>query len=127
MINVTKTFLPPIDEYISYLKKIWESGWITNQGAMVQELERSLKTKLGVKHLQYVSNGTIALQLAIKVLDLKGEIITTPFSYVATTTSVIWEGCRPVFVDIENETFCIDPDRIEEAISENTAAILATH
>jgi dTDP-4-amino-4,6-dideoxygalactose transaminase len=82
---------------------------------------------MGVKHLFFVSNGTIALQIAIKALDLHGEIITTPFSYVATTSSIIWEGCTPVFVDIDSETLCINPDLIENAITPRTTAILATH
>ena len=127
MINVTKTYLPPIEEYITHLKKIWKSGWITNNGPMVKELEGKLKNYMDVKHLQYVSNGTIAIQLAIKALDIKGEIITTPFSYVATTTSIIWENCSPVFVDIEDKTFCINADLIEAAITPKTSAILATH
>ena len=83
MINVTKSFLPPIEEYNQYIQKIWESSHLTNHGPLVTELEERLKKKLGVKHLFYVNNGTIALQIAIKALDLKGEIITTPFSYVA--------------------------------------------
>lgn len=127
MINVTKTFLPPIDEYMKYLEKIWESGWITNQGPFAEELENRLAGFLNVKHLLLVSNGTIALQLAIKALGLKGEIITTPYSYVATTTSIIWENCTPVFCDIEDKTFCINPDYIENSITPQTSAILATH
>ncbi len=127
MINVTKTFLPPIEEYNAYLRKLWESGWITNQGKMVQELEVRMKERLEVEYLQFVSNGTIAIQLAIKALELKGEVITTPFSYVATTTSLIWEHCTPVFTDIEDKTFCLDPAKIEAAITNKTSAILATH
>ncbi len=127
MINVTKTFLPPLNEYIDYLKKIWESGWITNQGPLSEELESKLKDFLNVKNLLLVSNGTIALQLAIKALGLTGEIITTPYSYVATTNSIIWENCAPVFCDIENKTFCINADLIESKITENTSAIMATH
>ena len=94
---------------------------------MVQELEAKLKAYLGVKHLFFVSNGTIALQIAIKALDLHDEVITTPFSYVATTSSLVWEGCQPVFVDIDPNTLCIDPDLIEAAITPRTTAILATH
>mgnify|MGYP001308084103 CR=1 FL=1 len=127
MIPVTKTFLPPLDEYINYLQKIWESNQLTNNGPLVQELEGKLKEYLGVKHLFFVSNGTIALQIAIKALDLKEEIITTPFSYVATTSSIVWEGCQPVFVDIDPNTLCINPDLIEQAITPKTTAILATH
>lgn len=127
MIPVTKPFLPPREEYESYLDGIWERNWLTNNGPLVNELELRLKEHLGLDHLLFVSNGTIALQLAIKALGLKGEIITTPFSYVATTTSIIWEGCRPVFVDILPDKFTINPDLIEEAITPNTSAILATH
>ena len=127
MINVTKTFLPPLDEYIKYLEKIWETHWVTNQGPLAEDLESKLKEYLNVKNLLLVSNGTIALQLAIKALNLKDEIITTPYSYVATTNSILWENCTPVFCDIENKTFCIDADKIEKLINENTSAILATH
>ena len=127
MIPVTKSFLPPINEYIQYLEKIWESNQLTNHGPLVKELETKLKDYLGVKHLFFVTNGTIALQIAIKALDLHGEIITTPFSYVATTSSIVWEGCSPVFVDIEPSTLCINPDLIEDAITSETSAILTTH
>jgi dTDP-4-amino-4,6-dideoxygalactose transaminase len=127
MINVTKTYLPEIEEYYCYLKGIWERCWLTNYGPLVVELEKNLKEYLGVKHLFFVNNGTLALQLAIRSLDLKGEIVTTPFSYVATTSSIVWEGCTPVFVDIEKESLCINPDLIEASITPNTVAILATH
>lgn len=127
MIPVTKSYLPPIEEYIGYLKTIWESNQLTNNGQLVQELEVKLKKYLGVKHLFFVSNGTIALQIAIKALNLVGEVITTPFSYVATTSSIVWEGCEPVFVDINPRTLCIDPDLIESAITPATSGILATH
>ncbi len=127
MINVTKTFLPPIEEFTELLKNTWQSRWVTNQGPLAEELEGKLKEYLGVKHLLLVSNGTIALQLAIKALDLKGEIITTPFSYVATATSIIWENCTPVFCDIDENTFCIDASKIEKLITKNTSAILPTH
>ncbi|WP_338815494.1 DegT/DnrJ/EryC1/StrS family aminotransferase (plasmid) [Bernardetia sp. Wsw4-3y2] len=127
MINVTKTYLPPLEEYQNYLKKIWDSAWLTNRGELVKELEQKLTSFLGVPNLLFVNNGTIALQIAIKALDLKGEIITTPFSYVATTSSIVWEGCEPIFVDIEKNTLCIDADLIENAITEKTTGILATH
>ncbi len=127
MINVTKPFLPPIEEYQIYLKQIWERNWLTNNGPLVNELELRLKELLHVDHLLYLNNGTIALQIAIKALQLKGDVITTPFSYVATTSSIIWEGCNPVFVDIDPETLNIDPEKIEAAITENTSAIIATH
>ncbi len=89
MINVTKTYLPPLEEYVRYLEGIWERGQVTNNGPLVKELEARLKEYLGVKYLFFVSNGTIALQIAIKALGLNGEIITTPFSYVATTSSIV--------------------------------------
>jgi dTDP-4-amino-4,6-dideoxygalactose transaminase len=127
MINVTKTYLPPLDEYNVYLKKIWKSRWVTNNGPLLVELEQKLKKKLGVKHLFYTSNGTVALQIAIKALGIRKEIITTPFSYVATITSILWENCTPVFSDIDANTCCINPDLIEEKITSKTEAILATH
>src|SRR5690606_34218936 len=96
-------------------------------GPLVNELEIQIKRILGIKHLLYLSNGTIALQIAIKALGLKGEIITTPFSYVATTSSIVWEGCTPVFVDIDRDTLNIDPAKIEAGITPDTSAILATH
>ena len=127
MIPVTKPFLPPIDEYNAYLDGIWQRNWLTNNGPLVNELELKLKRYLDVKHFLFVSNGTVAIQIAIKALDLKGEIITTPFSFVATTSCIAWEGCRPVFVDIDPDTFNIDPTKIEAAITDKTSAILATH
>lgn len=127
MIPVTKTYLPPLEQYVAQIKKAWQTGWVTNNGALTQELTEALKSHLGLCNLELVANGTLALQLAIKALDLKGEIITTPFSYVATTTAILWEGCEPVFVDIEENTLCIDAGLIEAAISERTCAILATH
>lgn len=127
MIPVTKPFQPPLDELNVHLQDIWESGIFTNNGPKAQQLELELKEYLGVPDLLFLTNGTIALQLAIKALDLKGEIITTPFSYVATTSSIVWEGCTPVFVDIDKETFNIDPTLIEAQITSRTSAILATH
>ena len=127
MIPITKPFLPPIEEYHNLLNGIWSRNWLTNNGPLVNELELKLKEYLNVPHLLYLNNGTIALQIAIKALDLKGEIITTPFSYVATTSSIVWEGCKPIFVDIDSLSFNIDPTKIEAAITPNTSAILATH
>ncbi len=127
MIPVTKPFLPPIEEYESYVRDIWKRNWLTNNGPLVNELELKLKEYLNVKHLLFVTNGTIAIQMAIKALGLKGQIITTPFSYVATTSSLVWEGCEPVFVDIDPKTCNLDPNRIEDAITSTTSAILATH
>jgi dTDP-4-amino-4,6-dideoxygalactose transaminase len=127
MINVTKTFLPPIEEYTKMLSRAWEKAWITNNGELVQELEEKLRSRLRVKNLLFCNNGTTVIQLAIKVLNLTSEIITTPFSYVATTTAILWENCTPIFVDISENDFCIDTTKIEEAITERTQAILATH
>lgn len=127
MIPVTKPFLPPRREFDSMINGIWDRNWFTNNGPLVRDLESQLKEYLKVDYLSYLSNGTIALQISIKALDLKGEIITTPFSYVATVSSVVWEGCTPVFVDIEPATFNIDPTKIEAAITSKTSAILATH
>lgn len=127
MIPVTKPFLPPLAEYQKYLNGIWQRNWLTNNGPLVNELELNLKEYLKVPNLLFLTNGTIALQIAIKALDLKGEIITTPFSYVATTSSIVWEGCTPVYVDIDEHTLNLDPKKIESAITEKTSAILATH
>lgn len=127
MIPVTKPFLPPKEDVYTLLDGVWERNWMTNNGPLVNKYEIRLKQYLGLKHLLYVSNGTIALQIAIKALGLKGEIITTPFSYVATTSSIVWEGCTPVFVDIDEETLNINPEKIEDAITPKTSAILATH
>lgn len=127
MIPVTKPYLPALAKYQDFVAKIYQRQWLTNNGPLVNELELRIKEYLDVKHLLYVSNGTIALQLAIKALNLKGEVITTPFSYVATTTSIVWEGCTPIFADIDNDTLNIDPNKIEPLITSQTCAILATH
>lgn len=130
MIPVNKVFLPPIEEYTNILSKAWEYGQITNQGKLLLQLENDLKKYLNIDNIQFVSNGTISLQLAIRALDLSGsdsEIITTPFSYVATVSSILWEGCKPVFVDIESNNFCIDASKIEEKITSKTKAIMAVH
>lgn len=127
MIGVTRTFLPPLEEYTAQLARIWDSAWLTNRGPLIQELEAKLCNYLGVERLLAVNNGTIALQIAIKALGLTGEIITTPFSYVATVSSIVWENCTPVFVDIDSEYLTIDEKKIEAAITEETTAILATH
>lgn len=127
MIPVTKPYLPAKETYLKLLDEIWQRNWLTNNGPLVNELELELKEKLGLKHVLFVSNGTIAIQMAIKALHLKGEIITTPFSYVATTSSIIWEGCKPVFADIDAQTFNIDVSKVENAITKETSAILATH
>lgn len=127
MIPVTKPFLPPMEEYNKLIEGVWKRQWLTNMGPLASDLEMKVKETLSVDHLLFVTNGTVALQMAIKALDITGEIITTPFSFVATTSTIVWEGCRPVFVDIDPFTLTIDVHKIEEAITENTQAILATH
>lgn len=127
MIPITRPFLPPIEEYNAYLKGIWERDWLTNMGPLSNELEEKLTKHLNVQYLLFVTSGTVALQMAIKALELKGEIITTPFSFIATTSAIVWEDCTPVFVDIDSASLNIDATKIEAAITENTVAILATH
>ena len=127
MINVTKTYLPTFEEYTTILKRAWDKAWITNNGELVQELEQKLQDYLNVDSLLFCSNGTIALQMALKALNIKKQIITTPFSYVATTNVILWENCTPIFVDIDPATFCLDANKIEAAITKDTEAILATH
>ena len=127
-IYVTKSFTPALDEYMHYVKDIFASGILTNTGSCVKGLEEKLRSFLGVENIHYVTNGTIALQLALAALDIThGEIITTPFSYVATTSSILWEKCKPVFVDIEPDNFTIDASKIEAAITKDTKAIMAVH
>jgi dTDP-4-amino-4,6-dideoxygalactose transaminase len=127
-INVTKTFLPPLEEYQEYLVGIWQRDYLTNQGPLLLEFQEKMKQYLGVEYFHFVSNGTVALQLALRSLDItEGEVITTPFTYVATVSAVLWERCSPVFVDIEPETFCIDAEKIEAAITPRTKAIMPVH
>ena len=128
-IPVTRPFLPPQAEYRSLLDKIWKANWLTNNGPLVQSLENELLEYLDLQdhELVFVSNGTIALQIAIKALNLTGSIITTPFSYVATTSSIVWENCQPVFADIDPDTYNINPDNIAKVITDDASAILATH
>ena len=127
-IYVTKPFLPPKEEYFAYINKVYENSILTNQGPLVKELEEKLKGFLCAQYVHFLSNGTIALQIALSALGInEGEIITTPFSYVATSSSILWQRCKPVFVDIEKNNFTIDTCQIEEAITCNTKAILAVH
>ncbi len=127
-IFVTKPYLPPKEEYYAYVDKIYETGHLTNEGPLVKELEKKLADYLEVENFQYVTNGTIALQFALKAFGIEdGEIITTPFSYVATASSILWERCTPVFVDIEPDNFTIDVTKIEAAITEKTKAIMPVH
>lgn len=126
-IFVTRPSLAPLEEYVTYLESIWETGIMTHNGPLVQQLEAELCDYLRVKNVVCVSNGTCALQLSIRALDLSGEIITTPFTFIATANIIAWERCRPAFVDIDPETWNMDPDRIEEKITERTCAILPVH
>jgi dTDP-4-amino-4,6-dideoxygalactose transaminase len=127
MIPVTKSFLPPIEEYMAQVQRAYDNEWLTNRGELVLELEDKLKSYLGVSNILITNNGTIPLQIAIKLLGRGGEIITTPFSYVATTAAIVWENCTPVFVDIHPKYLTIDETLIEAAITPKTTCILATH
>lgn len=126
-IYVTRTFLPPREEYLHWLDKAYSAHILTNLGPIHKELEETLRTRFDVPFLRLMANGTLALQLAIRALGVKGKVITTPFSYVATTSAILWEGCEPIFVDIDPSTGCIDASLIEAAITPDTSAILATH
>lgn len=127
-IIVTSPLLPPLEEFIPYLQKIWDSKWITNNGQMHQELERALADYLGVEYLSLFTNGTLPLITAFQALELKsGEVITTPYSFVATSHSIWWNGLQPVFVDVEPETGNMNPAKIEAAITEKTVAIMPVH
>lgn len=127
MINVTKAYLPNKEMLFRYIDKIYESAWLTNNGCFCQELEARLKEYLGVKNLILVSNGTLALQVAYKALGLSGSAVTTPFSFVATASSLLWEGIKPVFADIDPETWNLKPRNIESAIQSDTTAIVPVH
>lgn len=127
MIPVTKPYLPNKEKYQSYVDRIFASGWLTNNGVFLQELEQRLAEYLGVKNIILVANGSLALQLAYKALELKGEVITTPFSFVATTNTLAWEGLTPIFTDIDPSSFNIDPAQIEAHITPNTSAIVPVH
>lgn len=127
MINVTKSYLPNINKYKKYVDKIFNTNWLTNNGPLTQELEKKLSEYLGVNNILLVANGTLALQIAFKLLNLKGEVITTPFSFVATISSLIWENLIPRFVDINPQTLNINTEKIDQAISEKTSAILPVH
>jgi dTDP-4-amino-4,6-dideoxygalactose transaminase len=127
MITVNRPFLPPKHEFDALVQEVWGRNWLTNHGPLVQKFQQQLSEYLGLENFLFVNNGTTALMLAIRALDLKGEIITTPYSYVATTSSIVWQNCTPVFCDIEEDTLTINPDKVEEAITGRTSAILATH
>ncbi len=119
--------MPPIEHYTQWVQKAYDKQWLTNRGELVQLLEKQLKEHLGVDWMTITNNGTVPLQIALKLLGKEGEIITTPFSYVATTAAIVWENCTPVFVDIHPEYLTMDETKIEAAITEKTTCILATH
>jgi len=127
MINVTKTYLPSREKYKKYVDEIYASGWITNNGPMVKQLEKRLVEYLGVKNIVLVSNGTTALEIAYRTLDIKDYVITTPFSFVATTSSLVTNGIKPIFADINPNTLNIDIEKIEKNITKNTNAIVPVH
>lgn len=126
-ITVTQPCLPPLEEFMPYLQQIWDNKWLTNNGPLHQQLEKELAEYLGVKYISVFSNGTLALITALQALNITGEVITTPFSFVATTHSLWWNKIKPVFVDIEPEYFNLDPAKIEAAITERTTAIMPVH
>ena len=127
LITVTQPLIPPLEEFVPYLEDIWNRKWLTNNGHYHQELEKSLCEYLGVKYISLFSNGTLALITALQALRVTGEVITTPYSFVATTHSLWWNGIKPVFVDVEPNTFNIDPEKIEAAITPRTTAIMPVH
>ena len=127
-ITVTSPLLPPLEEFIPYLQQIWDSKWITNNGQFHQQLEQALAEYLGVEYISVFTNGTLPLITALQALGLtKGEVITTPYSFVATTHAIWWNQLTPVFVDVDPVTGCIDPDMIEAAITDKTVAIMPVH
>lgn len=126
-IFVTQPYMPPLDEFMPYLERIWASRILTNGGELHQQLERELCDFLGVKHISLFNNGTIALLTALQASRITGEVITTPYSFVATAHSLLWNGIRPVFVDIDPGTFNLDPSKIEAAITPQTTAIMPVH
>ena len=126
-IHVTMPTLAPLSEYSEILKGVWERGILTHNGPLVQEFENKIAEKLSINYFTAVTNGTIAIQMAIKALGLKGEIITTPFTWIATVSAIQWEGCQPIFCDVDPKTLNIDVSKIESLITENTVAILSVH
>jgi dTDP-4-amino-4,6-dideoxygalactose transaminase len=127
MIPFTKPYLPPFEKAGKLMQEIWQRKWVTNNGPLVNEFELKLKEKLNINHFLYLANGTLALQLALKTLPPKGEIITTPFSFIASSSSILWENHSVVFADIDARTFTIDPKQVEKLITPDTSAILATN
>lgn len=126
-INVTETYIPPIERYSHYVKQALDKKWLTNRGALTLDLENRIKNAFGLDYLTIMTNGTLPIQIALKILGKEGEIITTPFSYIATSAAIVWEKCTPVFVDIDPVHWTIDEQKIEDAVTHRTTAILATH
>ncbi len=126
-INITKPFLPPLEELLPYLGQIWETRILTNNGPFLQQFEKELSAYLDVPFVTVVVNGTSALQIALKCLGVRGEVITTPYSFVATSQALIWNNVKPVFVDIEPDSCTLDPQKIEQSITKYTTAILPVH
>jgi dTDP-4-amino-4,6-dideoxygalactose transaminase len=124
---VTQPYLPPLEEFLPALRQIWDSHQLTNAGPFHEQFEKALAKHLGVSHIALFSNGTLALVTALQALRITGEVITTPYSFVATSHSLLWNGIKPVFVDIEPHSFGLDPEKIEAAITPQTTAILAVH
>jgi dTDP-4-amino-4,6-dideoxygalactose transaminase len=127
MLHVTKSYLPDLKEYVAYLEKIWSSNHLTNDGPLLLELEKKLAEFLEVEHLIFTGNGTIALQLALKAYNIVGDVITTPFSYCATTNSLLWENCNPIFADIDPVSLTVESSQIATKLTSSTKAILTTH
>jgi dTDP-4-amino-4,6-dideoxygalactose transaminase len=127
VIRLTRPLLPKLSDFVVLLEEIWGEGWLTNRGKQHQLLERRLRSALQCKNLSLFCNGTMALMLGLKALPLTGEVITTPFTFPATVHAIDWAGLTPVFADVDAETLCIDPRKVEEAITERTSAILAVH
>ena len=127
MINVTKTYLPDKEKYKDYIDQIYSNGWVTNNGPMVKLLEKRLAEYLGVRNIVLVSNGTVALEIAYRALGIEGDVITSPFSFVATTSSLVTNGLNPIYADIDSQTLNIDPKNIERLITSSTSAIVPVH
>src|SRR5262249_44904094 len=126
-IFVTRPFLPPLKEFLPYLQSIWDSKILTNGGPFHRQLEKALCEYLGIKHISLFTNGTLALVAALRALNITGSVITTPYSFISTTHSLLWNGIRPIFSDIDPVTLNLDPGKVESVIEDDTAAILAVH
>ena len=126
-INVTRSSLPPFEEYCAEIREIWDSHWLTNMGVKHQALEEALSRYLGCEYLALFTNGHLALETILAAFDLRGEIITTPFTFASTTHAIVRCGCRPVFCDIEPDNYTLDPDKLEALITDKTVAILPVH